>query len=139
MRALRGLLVQASLIAATFPLLVLGACAMGGMPDTITLSEADAERSVDLAVGQHLLIRLPATPSTGYAWELTNDLGEALAYDGSTIEAGEKMPGAPAHQQLSFTARAPGATTIALAYRRPWEKDVAALRTFSVRVRVAAR
>jgi len=83
--------------------------AESSMPE-ITLAESDAGRAVDLDRGQRLSIRLNSNPTTGYRWQLAIATGSVLR------KLGE--------EKLIFE------------YRRPWEHDVAAARTFSYPVKV---
>jgi len=108
-----------------------------GPPSTV-ITTGDNGKEFTLPKGGVLIVRLPGNPSTGYSWVLNSD-PTPLALTTTDYERPKQTPpiaGAPRTQQLRFTAEASGTVTIQLAYRRPWEKDVAPLKTFSVTVNV---
>lgn len=104
----------------------------GATPSARRLTEADAGRAVDLAVGDRLEIALPGNPTTGFQWEIgaldhavVRPLGQPhFAPSSTAIGAGGVVT-------LRFEAVAPGTATVRLDYRRPFEKDVPPARTFS--------
>ncbi|MBP6216680.1 MAG: protease inhibitor I42 family protein [Luteimonas sp.] len=93
-----------------------------------------------LAVGQVLEIALEGNAGTGYAWEFEADgapqLQRAPAQPApDAVQAdGPRLVGGPTTQRWHFRAEQPGATTVKLVYRRPWEKDVAPAREASFAV-----
>jgi inhibitor of cysteine peptidase len=95
---------------------------------------------VDVSVDDTFVIELEANPSTGYTWELSGPLDEAIVVSlGSDHEAGDgDAVGAPGTQELSFRAVGEGTTTIALQYVRPWETDVAPSETQDFTVNVSS-
>jgi inhibitor of cysteine peptidase len=105
-----------------------------------TLTEADNGKTVNLNVGETLVVRLASNPSTGYTWE-TKDLDtQMLEQVGeAAFESPDTPPdlvGAGGILVRTFKALEPGTTTLTLVYHRPWETDVAPLQTFSVTVTV---
>ncbi len=108
--------------------------------DAVTLGAEDDGSEVELAAGQVLEVTLESNPTTGYSWQVSEvdravlaQVGEA-EFQEAPIE-GEQMVGAGGVETLRFTA-GPGETTLTLEYRRPWEKDVDPLETFTVQVMV---
>lgn len=107
----------------------------GGTLAVIKLTASDNGRTIELQVGQVLTFTLDANPSTGYTWEMTKldqkilqQIGEAEFTPDSTL------PGAGGQQVFRFKAVSAGQTSLNLIYHRPWEKDVAPLKTFSLQV-----
>jgi inhibitor of cysteine peptidase len=96
---------------------------------------------VALAVGQELAVQLQANVTTGYAWSVASPVPEVLTvvepgtYRASA--ASEGRVGAGGTTSFVFRAVRPGKGVLDLAYRRPWETDVAPARTarFDVEVR----
>ncbi len=110
-----------------------------GSSPRITVSEPGGRAT--LTVGQELAVELRTNVTTGYRWELVPPVPEVV----TVIEAGsysaapgsEGRVGAGGTTLFVFRAVQPGKGEVNLAYRRPWETDVAPARTvrFDVEVR----
>ncbi len=85
----------------------------------------------EVTVGQQFSITLASNVTTGYHWELAEPLDEAMVQlVGSEYQAPEtRRVGAGGQEVWTFRAVGPGQTSINLKYVRPWEKDVAPVRT----------
>jgi predicted secreted protein len=89
-------------------------------------------------------IKIKSNPTTGYSWavqEITpGDL--VIFVRVKTEEPGDRkgseplLLGAPTYEILTFDALKPGKAEIQLKYRRPWEKDVAPIKTHKVFVTI---
>jgi inhibitor of cysteine peptidase len=122
-------------------------CASGGDVDAdrgadrsaeVALSAEDSGARAELDAGDLLVVTLESNPTTGYAWEVSEVDKAVLAQVGEAefqeaAQEGEQLVGAPGVQTFRFVA-ARGETTLALVYRRSWEKDVEPLQTFTVEV-----
>ena len=113
-------------------MLLMTACAK---PQQITLGESDTGRTVEVQAGQSLTVRLPSNATTGFRWtvaseRLVKQVGE------STYDAPQEpgIVGAGGTETFKFKADSPGSGELKLEYRRPWEKGVAAEKTWSVTV-----
>jgi predicted secreted protein len=114
-------------------------------PEEVRLTLAQDGAVAELVSGQLLVLTLEANPSTGYLWQVDDLEPTAVRQVGVPEYVTEVSPisedsdqlrvGAPAMAVLRFEAIAKGESTIRLAYRRPWEKGGAPLKTYSVRVR----
>lgn len=114
--------------------LVLAGC---GRSREVTVGEKDNGRKISLRQGQVLVIRLTATPTSGYMWETAGIDSAVLRQMGEVeLEAKSDKIGAPIEQSFRFEAAAPGRTPVQLAHRRSWEKDKPPLATFSLDVTV---
>jgi inhibitor of cysteine peptidase len=104
------------------------------------LTEADNGKTVNLNVGEMLVVRLASNPSTGYSWETKGLNTQILEQVGDAVFESPDTPpdlvGAGGTLVLTFKALEPGTTTLTLVYHRSWETDVAPLQTFSVTVAV---
>ncbi len=102
----------------------------------ITVTDADNGKSIEVAKGGTLLVRLTSNPTTGYEWVVTGNPAtlELLKSDFARDPEAKNMVGAGGTQTLQFAATAAGSAALKLEYRRPWEKDVAAAKTFRVTV-----
>jgi inhibitor of cysteine peptidase len=114
---------------------LLAACAPI-QPHAVLLDAGDGGGNVALEPGQLLSVVLDANPTTGYRWDPI-DLDEAVLaqVSGEFNAPATDAVGASATQTLIFRAVAPGATTLTLAYARPWE-SVEPAETFTVQVAV---
>jgi len=122
-------------LALLLPIWAQSTSAQPPVPLELALSERDHGRQVSLD-GNHLLVlNLTSNPSTGYGWEVANMNRNVLRPLGEAeFKPEQERLGAPVTQVLRFEAVAKGQTNIDLVYRRPWEKQAAPLKTFSVKV-----
>ncbi len=115
--------------------LSLAACGMGST--TITLTDQDEGRAVELRSGDRLEVTLSGNPTTGYNWAalpldkpILKQIGEPeFKADSSALGAGGKIT-------LRFEAVSAGQTALQLAYRRSWETGVSPAKTFRVNILV---
>jgi inhibitor of cysteine peptidase len=104
---------------------------------TMTVTDQDDGKTMDLAKGGTLVVELSSNPSTGYSWAVKGDPAplKLVSSDYKQPEQSGKV-GAPGAKQFRLEATMPGVSTLKLVYRRPWEKDVAPARTFTLHVNV---
>jgi inhibitor of cysteine peptidase len=130
-------------VALTFLLVVAGCAAKHAATSTppkakppIVVSESDADKPIQLILGQTLQVRLASNPTTGYSWSVQQrpDQLELVQSAYAADPQGRNMPGAGGHQTIEFVARSAGNGELKLEYRRPWEKNVAPARTFTASV-----
>jgi inhibitor of cysteine peptidase len=104
---------------------------------TMRLTEADADRAIDLHVGGKLKIALPSNPTTGFQWEVGAGDPAILRPSGQPeFESSGGGVGSGGRTTLRFEAVAPGQTRLKLIYHRPFEKDTPPVQTFDVVVTV---
>ena len=113
-----------------------GSQAMGGIPDPLTVTQADAGKSVSLAVGQRLMVHLSEQAGTGYGWITAADSTPLLKFEDGSVASGATIPGGAQMQVLVYSAVAAGKGTLKIEYRRSWEKDVPAAKTYEIVVTV---
>ena len=106
---------------------------MTGETDSDKENTAD---QLDVTVGQELSITLASNPTTGYHWELAAPLDEsAVKLLANEYKAsGTGMLGAGGQEIWTFRAMSRGQTVVQLKYVRPWEKDVAPVKTATYKV-----
>lgn len=84
--------------------------------NTITLTDADAGKRIDMTAGDVLVVELASNPSTGYAWKLTANNGAVLRLqpDSGFAEAPatEGVTGASGVQRFVLRALTPGAVDL---------------------------
>jgi inhibitor of cysteine peptidase len=93
---------------------------------------------LEVTVGQEFSITLASNATTGYHWQLTLPLDEAVVkLVANEYKSPETMAlGAGGQEIWTFQAMGQGQTVINLKYVRPWEKDVAPVETASYAVNV---
>jgi inhibitor of cysteine peptidase len=120
----------------TAALFVLAGCSPArASAQTVTLTEADAGKTIELQNGNLLVVNLDGNITTGFNWEMVpqnpavlKQLGEPEATaDSSALGAGGKI-------SLKFQAVQTGRASLALIYHRSFEKDVPPEKTFEVTI-----
>jgi predicted secreted protein len=97
------------------------------------LSEADDGREIEIAVDATLELALPEVSGTGFRWAFTARGESVLALENEYTTAVATAPGGGRMRCWRFKAIAPGHTTLALGFSRPWEKSPPA-HSFSVKL-----
>lgn len=112
-------------------------------PAPVTVTDQNSGESIQLLLGQELMVRLPANPSTGYTWLQMGDTPNVVlqvadpTFFEQDLSQGNPPPvGAGGTEVSSFTADAIGQQILKLEYKRPWETGVAPAKTVSYNVTV---
>lgn len=102
----------------------------------LQLNNNDNSRAVTVKCGQLFEISLKGNPTTGYTWEVSPPFDDHLLSQVGALEfkPDSALLGAPGIQVFRFKTLKKGETTLKLVYRRPWEKDVPPLDTFTIKV-----
>ncbi|NCD32580.1 MAG: hypothetical protein EOL87_04090 [Spartobacteria bacterium] len=100
------------------------------------LTEKDNESRISIPVDGTFQIQLEGNPTTGYIWEIEKmDASMLRAVDDPVYEAKSKSrAGSGGVYTFSFKVVAAGASSLALAYHRPWEHDVLPAKRFVIEV-----
>ena len=92
-----------------------------------TKEYSDPNTPIDVKKGEDFLIVMESNPSTGYNWELAEEIDTSILRP-ETVRFGapakEDEVGAPVNEYWLFDALEAGSTKISFKYVRPWEKDV---------------
>jgi inhibitor of cysteine peptidase len=115
-------------------LVLLAACGPKGVRVNISANN----QSLDVKVGQPLVIELDGNPTTGYTWE-AKDLDTGMFQQVGKVEfksANPGLVGSGGTQTLTFKALQAGSGKLELVYHRPWEPDIAPTKTFTITVNV---
>jgi len=106
-----------------------------------SLGKADSGRTVTVAVGATILVKLAGNPTTGYQWRTAKLTGDAVKQQGKpAYEARQHPPGmvgVGGTYTFKFEAVKPGSAALTLHYVRPWEKGKPPAETFQVKIVVA--
>ena len=106
-------------------------------PKPVTLTDKNNDGKVTLTKGQQLVVRLKITTGTGFTWVVAKKDAKLLEQVGkAAVEREKNRPGAPAMMVFKFKTLKTGKGTLALEYKRPFEKDKPAAKTFKVTVTV---
>ena len=100
------------------------------------LTTADNGKTVEVKMGDQIVIELEGNPSTGYTWEAMDLDASMFQQVGGTEFKGSSpgLVGAGGTLTLTFKALKPGTATLTLIYHRPWETDVKPQDIFTVSV-----
>ncbi|MGH7726617.1 MAG: protease inhibitor I42 family protein [Candidatus Eiseniibacteriota bacterium] len=114
----------------------------------LSVTEKESGKMIRLAVGQELIAQLAANHTTGYGWTLGDTMSGAIAlpdpptYAMNAPSATTDATGAPratgvaGEETWRFVGIEPGTQSLQFAYRRSWEKSVAAARSVRFTVTV---
>jgi len=94
-------------------------------PDKQCKSDEDSPM-ITTKVGETFTITLDANPTTGYKWQLSDNLTESIVklVKSEYVAPETDMVGAGGKEVWTFKGVKPGETTINLEYVRPWETGV---------------
>jgi inhibitor of cysteine peptidase len=110
-------------------------CAPAG---NMSLSENQNGKSIELKTGEKFQIKLDSNQTTGYSWKFSGKTDQkiiSLISSEYKIEKNDKnLVGAGGYETFDFKALSEGQTKIILEYVRPWEKDTAPDKTFTIDV-----
>lgn len=102
---------------------------------SITISEQDAGKTIELKTGDTLIVSLEGNMTTGFSWIPAAQKPALLEQVGDvTVTPASDAVGAPGKIILTFKATEKGQATLHLDYKRSWEENVAPEKTFEVTV-----
>ena len=106
----------------------------------VALTEADAGKTVDLAVGKTVDIHLRENATAGYRWAVKSiDRSVCEIVADERIAPEKAIPGAPGEHRWRLRAGRKGESSLELVYSRPWESQAAPTRVFKLQLRVSAK
>ena len=119
-------------------LLALGTRVSAGPPAPKTITWGDRGKAVSVKLGQTFLLKLPANPSTGYAWYFLSGASPwkpvGRKYAGHPAKPG--MTGVGGDETFTLKATDVGAGYLRLYYIRPFEEKIATEALWQVKVSV---
>jgi len=115
-----------SIFALLFLVVFSAACPINAKP--LTANQTDNGRTIELQVGQSLVLNLGSNPTTGYSWVFDGKSNYILAQEGKPVynpdSTGKGLVGVGGVERWTFRAVRKGRETLRLDYRRPWEQAV---------------
>ena len=107
-----------------------------GTREMIQIDQNDNGHEVSLALGEQVELSLAENQTTGFRWELKSQAEPVCELVQDRFELPDGKPGNGGVHRWEFRAVHPGSGEIQLEYRRPWEKNVAAAKTYKASIRV---
>jgi predicted secreted protein len=111
-------------------LLMLFACSSSASGADLLQKNTLEERRTTVGLGKTITIELPANPSTGYSWGITQYQEECRHRpclmqigDGEFTPRHPNTMGSDGKSIWTFSAVHQGTCVLRFAYRRPWEPD----------------
>jgi inhibitor of cysteine peptidase len=112
--------------------------------DMATVEVRASGSTVQVAVGDEIVVRVPEIPTTGYTWTMS-DVDEKLQVmadsyvSGGGVGAGadaggHPAPGAAGHRMVRLLALSPGAAEVRLSLKRPWESSATEVFAFTASI-----
>jgi inhibitor of cysteine peptidase len=102
------------------------------MTTPIEVDEQSSGKTISLASGQALVVRLPENPISGFRWFVASNGAMHLEADAFT-PAGTSI-GTGGTRQLQWSGAVPGRSKIVLALKRAWESTDTAIEHFQLTV-----
>jgi predicted secreted protein len=107
------------------------------MSEIVEVGEQENAQQIEMNLRQTLRITLPEVLTAGFRWTLRTSSERILSPVADDLDATTGATGGVAHHHRDFRANEVGTTKLVFEYDRPWARAAAAVRTFSVSVRVA--
>jgi inhibitor of cysteine peptidase len=104
----------------------------------ITLTRADNGKSVEIRIGDTVVVRLDENPTTGYQWALETHHEEVV-----TLKSTDYVPargagvGSGGQRLFTFQATLAGSTPLRLKLWRAWEGDTSIRERFAVTLQIS--
>ncbi len=132
----RTILIIVLAVVALF-VLGIGIIAMLTQPKQLTLTEADAGKTVVARTGDQITIQLAANATTGYSWAIdkTDATVLALQREAYTPYPGGGL-GSGGTAVFIFRVQHPGTVHLQLKYWRSWEGDSSIVKRYDVTIQV---
>lgn len=95
----------------------------------LTLTEKDDGRTVTIAAGQSIAVKLGSNPTTGFDWEVTST-DRTFGYPKESFSTSSSAVGSGGTKKMTWSTRSPldmkGTHKVTLEYKRSWENKPAA-------------
>jgi len=100
------------------------------------IDESFLDRTVDLAVGQVIELRLKENPTTGFRWSFAADGKPCCTVVSDAFERKQGPPGAGGEHAWQMKAVRVGNCELQLFYRRSFDPHVPPARSFTLHLKV---
>jgi len=103
---------------------------------TITMTQTDNGKAVQVHAGDTMVIQLDENASTGYTWAVNKIDTTVLLLQSSTYTASGNVPGSGGTRVFTFLAKNPGTVQLQLKYWRSFVGDSSIIQRYSITVEV---
>ena len=104
----------------------------------ITLTQGDNGKTIELAVGEKLVIRLAENPTTGYRWAVEPGGEGFFDPPGSEfVQTPDAKIGEGGIRVFSFEAIKPGKSSLAIKHWRAWQGESSVTARFRVDILIS--
>ena len=106
-------------------------------PNELSVDIASSGKEVTLAAGGTLTVTLESNITTGYSWNENANIGDKTVIqqtDHKYQPPATAIPGAGGNEVWTFKALRAGKSLISMEYRRPFEPNAPAAKTFTLTV-----
>lgn len=109
---------------------------MAAAPGVMTVTTEDDGREITIPVGTSVIVRLEAIPGTGYGWQLVRNGSPQLHLEAAPVfePRSNLEAGGVEDEVFQFRIQLPGTADLEFHYRRSWDKQTPAAKTFRVRI-----
>ena len=101
----------------------------------VELGLADDGRTVEVGVGDRVVVRLPENGGTGYLWQ-ANVSGPGRLVDDRPEPAGSADPGASGYHRFEVAFDGSGEVALRAVQRRSWEPETNAVAEYRLELSV---
>ena len=101
-----------------------------------TLTERDDGRTIELRVGERIILELPEIAGTGYRWALEDPVPAALEVREEPFRADSKALGSGGTAAWTVVAKAPADVPLRLKLWRAWEGDASIRQRFEAMLHI---
>jgi predicted secreted protein len=101
----------------------------------MTYDQRTNGQQIEAAIGNEFDVSLPEARTAGYQWTLRNNRASKCAMISESEQPAANVGGSGTHT-WHFRATKPGDCTLALDYKRAWEKNEGPARTYTLKVHV---
>jgi inhibitor of cysteine peptidase len=102
----------------------------------MTLTDADNGRTIDLRVGDVVVLRLSESAASGYRWEWEERLEDVVRVVTDAYAPPRHAVGGAGHSQWTLEAARPGTARLRLKQWREWEGESSVASRFEVVLQV---
>lgn len=102
----------------------------------IVIDQKNNNSTLDVSVGDIVLITLSENPTTGYRWQPNRVDEEIILLKDSKYDTSGNGIGSGGIRTFTFEARSTGTTKVSCDLRREWEKEKKSIQQFQVFIQV---
>lgn len=100
------------------------------------LTQADHRTSVEVALNDAIVLRLPENPTTGYRWAVDQIDSDKLLLQSTHFSLLGAGAGASGEKTLTLKATQPGKTHLQLKLWRDWEGDASIIDRYQISIQI---